>query len=570
MGELKLTEVSGTAVRLFQNAQPEAALEWFQRAAKLAQKFADWQHLREAWDSIPETQRRSSMDWACAYARVLAACEEADALLVWTEITIPLFPNDSRVDLLLEKSYALLMLRRFSDVCAILEPLVGLQGNALVMQQKRLLWAKSQLHLDWSLELVQLRAVLFDWQNNQIPQGVHVTGWAIGLAFIDAGSCCYQELRDTDARACWRDALPLVQHDAYSAAWCHYNFGISYLRELQLENAEHHLRFAHQLVLDHKKIKSLQTLTLRGLAALYRVHGEWDLALQNYHDAFKKASDDADRGQALLGLGRNLRLSQRPLEAKQPLYQFLGLNIKNPSEAHLELAAVYLRLGDVIEAKRCLAQITMVFGADRDLLRILNAEIARLEGNPNEVQQQLEGLSMTSRLAREEATQFPELWLFCKLLFMPVPEILPLLGRTQVRVFACGVLRVLVNGRDISINPKAKHAQLLVRLLETPQRSESIERLIDTLYDDMPNKKNKDNLDKLMLELHDRLGYKGSVQKRKGQLLLDPNAIWWYDATEVRNRRRKANAFLEGVYSDWVQEIEHELLALEPYQSVLN
>lgn len=481
---------------------------------------------------LPEGWFRADTQAAELYAQALCRVREPEAL--WGFCRGFASPTPA---LELYHAWALLRLGRAEEALGRLEAL-----EAEGLGEKGLYWR--------TRAEVLARLGLPGWEEAFARAKQHLTREALGRCLIDEGGYLYAVGRAPAARTRWSEALAHLRNDPYYLAWAHYNLGISAL-DTPAE-AEAHLLEAEQLS-RKPAARAIRARALCGLGAARRILGEWPRALACYDEALRAAREDDDRQQALWGLGHTSRLSGRPAEALGYFQQALGLEVASSGWLYADVAATRLLLGDEEGAREAVGRATHLKERGRFLVAVVRAELARRRGEAVG----LEGFRLPSLWSREEALCFPEL--FARL--APAGPVLEPRTRARVEVWAAGLLRVKVNGRPVPLKPTGRPAELLAFLLEG-EGEQSMDALLEALYPQAPatpegRRQAYKSLWENVAKLRRALGWPQSVRSEGGSLRLDPEAHWVYDMDDPAARAKKL--FLEGIYSNWVEERRQQL-----------
>lgn len=458
------------------------------------------------------------------YLQTLCRARQPQKILLWLE------GNSVDQPLRLYQGWALVRLERYTEALEVLHTIEG------------------QTDMDWGVYFRSKGEALFylgrdDWQGVLEQSRPYLDGAALGRMLLDLGGFLNESGQRPAARVRWAEALAYLQHDPYYLAWAHNSLGYSLIND-QPQQAEQHLLDAVRIS-QKQGAKTFGCKALSGLAAFRRGLGEWERALQGYQQAHKAPGDALDKQLALWGYAHTLRLMGRLEQALGKLTEAVKLN---PAEAWMfaDIAAAQLMLGEVELAKRSLEQSQNWrerSGRLEIVRRVIRAEMARLGGDSKAAREHLEGLQPQHLWVREELNCFPQLK---QLLGQPEPT------HTQqyrVQVQTYGMLEVWVNGRAVPINPTGKVGELLVFLM-LHGNAASLERLTDRLSrDDIKNKRKA--LWELVNLLRLALGWRESVQSRRGGYVLDPKAEWVVlEEPQPLNSRE----LMEGHYSDWILE----------------
>ncbi|WP_102127948.1 DNA-binding protein [Deinococcus planocerae] len=352
------------------------------------------------------------------------------------------------------------------------------------------------------------------------------------------------------ARETWREALAGFEGDVFHQAWLRYNLGVSAFRDGAPE-AEHH--FLALMALSRRaEAKRFASRAWCGLGAFRRLHGEWSRAEYAYHRALHEAGGDCDdEVEARWGMGHLRRLQGLPEVALEEFGRGRARGGERARWLHVDEACAHAQAGHPAQAFQALAQGGDALGAHAGQVAVVRAELARQSGRGDEARLHLRDVEQRGTWVREERTCFPAL--FTLLEEAGVVAAVTETRCTCVEVRAGGVLQVLVNGRAVPLAPTGRAAELLVALLELDGGA-SVEALTGWLYPG-PGTRTRpaaQRLSALTRELREVLGWRESVQARRGAYQLDPATEWVYDVANARQQAAPLPAFMTGVYSDWV------------------
>jgi tetratricopeptide (TPR) repeat protein len=529
--------------------------ERFDDAAKIVSNWIprirsseDWATLVDLLECIPTAQLLSSVPLALAYSEALAKTTKNDELLKFTAHALKVFP-DEQGSFLLVRSAGFFAQNDFRHVLLALETalpyLLGeSRGRALAR--------------------MGLTLFLLDrpWEHYFLEAKEFLSGRSWGLVCLNFGHCLQNCQRPQEARAIWLEALSLLKGDSFSLVWLRYNLGISYLRDLDLPEAE------RQFLEGQRLSKNLKTLSMQadiqiGLAGVRRACGEWVRAEFSYREAIRLANDSYDRVTALIGLARTLLFAGRATEAIEALELGVTKDDLNNPDFHMARALVLLKLGDTVRARRALEAMTVpVVGTNQWLESLCRAELARREGRPEEAVQILTGLPTHTLHAREEVRSWTALFELLRAAGQPVPVPLEYPTGLTVVVRACGSVQVSVNGRAVTLAPAGRLAELLVFLLEFDGTA-TLEAINTAFFpgavDRAAQRRANKAVWKLIETLRHALGWNSSLIALGGAYQLDPNVTWQYDVAALRERGGTSKKFLEGVYSEWALEVGRSL-----------
>lgn len=410
-------------------------------------------------------------------------------------------------------------------------------------------------NMDWSIFYRSKGEALFwtgdpGWLEVFDSSRAYLQGNSLGRMLLDRGWFLNHRGQRPAALVSWAEPLAYLERDPYYLAWAHHSLGSALLHD-QSHRAEQHLLEAYR-VSRKEAAKEFRARALVGLGAVRRSLGEWERALDSYRQAFKEAGDTQDRLLALWGWGHTLRLMGRVEQAFSKLIQAWELKPEEWLEA--DLAAVRLMLGEQKSVGESLPRLKGQLQAEKlgergqVVLRVVEAELSRLQGCERRAQTILAGLNLQSLWVREELHCFPALAAQAGLQSRPKPY------RVEVQPF--GRLEVRVNGRPVPIPAVSKAGELLVFLLVNGKKA-SLELLLDRLADPT-NKNRRKALWEIIDKLRRALGWKDSVQSCGGVYTLDPRAEWVCDLEPTHypfpTTDDLSQTFMPGYYSEWVEE----------------
>jgi tetratricopeptide (TPR) repeat protein len=378
-----------------------------------------------------------------------------------------------------------------------------------------------------------------------------LVGRALGICQMEYGSWCFFSHQLNQAQNEYSQAYALLKHDPHYAAWIKYNLGLVTL-ELNLPEAEQHFYVVQDLS-QHNEAKTFRSRAWSGIGAVRRSQGQWSRAIFAYQKGIELSLELDDRLAAYCGLAQTYRCAGELNQALETLYIALDLDMNtNRDKIHVLLAATHLQRQQHQEAHVYLQKLENLkpHGETGLRLQILNAEILRHQKKTKAAIVTLKKIPPERLCVREEQHCFPELFAIAALQWQP--KTLPKNTNLTIQVRALGVLEVQVNQQRVRIKPTSKMAELLILLLEHGGHTSS-EVLCEALY---PKQKNfrlaTQALWALSKQLREALGWENSLEPRgKAYALEQNNTNWDYDAAKTTNKTR----LLEGIYSNWVQEI---------------
>ena len=460
------------------------------------------------------------------YAALLCRSRKTQPLLQYLDSVAAPTP-----ELQLYRAWALL---RLGESKAALELLESIKGTS--QPDQGLFWRTKAEAL--------YRQGYADWQTAFLKARNHLSGSALGRSLLDEGSFLFYSGQQAAARVVWSESLAHLRGDIYYLAWVRYNLGTALIKDRPQEAETH---FLEAVRLSGKQVaQEFRARALCGLASVRRSFGEWERALYSYLEASQIPGDPDDHQQALWGYAHTLRLLGRVEEA---LAQLIVAHQIEPSPSanwlYADLAAAKLMLEDIAGAKESLARATRLGERGSIISHVARAVILHRGGEFAAAQTLLAGLDPQNLWVREELHCFPELKAYFAL-----PES-PIQRQRWVEVNPFGLLEVRVNGRPVPISPTGRPGELLVLLLENG-KSAGLEGLLDRLFDQSKGKaKDRKALWATVQKLRQALGWKQSVQLKRGIYQLDPSTQWHYHGKPTPEDNSE---FLPGHFSNWVQE----------------
>ncbi len=510
---------------LDRNHLPEA-LNVLQSAADNIRQARDWRVLRQIWEQ-PQQQGGKvftvepiafleQTPWRILIGRILAGCQDEIELERWLKSCLEQ-SGELEPELQVLEGFVLICAGRYLETKASLYAVLPkLNGYWLGLAHQRLLWASHRLHEPWEHHLLEAQS--------------HLQGHPLGLALLNATTCLYSEHRTQKAKDLALEALAYLKEDTYHTAWINYQIGLNLLRECD-PLAEHY--FLQSLAETFKSEgKPLRAKALAGVAAFRRFQGEWYIALEFYRRAQKAAieiNDSLEQYQILLNLARTHRLAGRSLEAKQLLEETLKKNPNNPSDFWLELAAAYLKLEQNKQATHSLNQVTRVFGADVHLKSILEAELIRQEKLETQALEKLLELPLETRVVREEAAQFPALFILLGQKGLRV-QVLSYPEQFVIRFVKHPKPQIFINGRQLAKVGDSQQIKALQYLLNAQNTRVTANELAYAILveEKILNVESSfgELMSKVIAKLRQTLEYPESIRSDGYEFWLDPEAIW--------------------------------------------
>ncbi len=527
----------------------EPATRTLQAALRLGRSVKEFDELRKLLQQSEHLQWLESEVVSRMHADVLLRALQFDQARVMIETR--LFSSlDSRVLAL----HALILLRCQSPAAALAKAELALRSDA----SSGLAWrVKAEAVLELGLP---------NWNETFGRATSLLAGRAKGLCLIEWGRGLEANAEHGAARSRWAQALPSFDDDAHYRALITHNLGLSCARDLRLEEAEAHfsalLKFSK-----HPDAKAFESRAWCGFGLARRVARELTRAADAYQRATRLLSDhDPNAIQAWRGWGHTLRLMGRPSQALEKLQRALDVQeqLGQIPWVRVDLAAALLAEGAQTEAVEILPDVHKLRGEDLDRYRIVQAEVARLDGNANLALEHCAELRWQSLWVREELEVFPALRTLLQAMNQPVSQRMPLNPGLKVEVFARGSLRIKVNGRPIHLEPTSRAGQVLVLLLHY-RHERTIEELLEDFFPDTPQyleRGRRKKVSRAVVDLRRALGAEDSVQERNGSYRLSDEWQWVLDIREALDKGEMIGAVMVGVDSDWVGVIkakfEHE------------
>lgn len=546
--------------------RPEAALKVLIEAQKFSLPVTQAPAWLELWNQLPSTLLTANIKTATAYTIALARADLDVQLLEFTTTVLEHFPEPELAILRSERAWALTCQGRLEEALLELQQaLERLEGTERGRALRRLIWVRQRLGLSWTEFIPEAQSLL--------------VGLSLGVFFLDVGNCFLFEMRFVEAREVWLDALGLLQPDPILHSRCHTQIGNAFLAEC-LPEAEYHFLKASEIAGNARHnsprymlVKAAQCNAWVGLGMWHCIQGQYRRAENAFAKGLCSALTSHDRVKSRLGLARLQRIQRNHSLALETLSEILAEPSHLHQEMYLERAANFALMHRIEDTTRALTKITGVTSMGlQNLERIVRAEIFRLSKQEKMALGQLEGLELNTRVTREEAMVFQELFSWYQKQGNAIPTTLVQQPKTSIRVLACGALRIEINQQVLPLDPSAKTGLALVALLEQPGYAIGAERLSEMLWERNENDARN---------LRERLLLVGDVIRNLRELLRDPKIIrtakntyhldleidWHYDAAQVRAGKGKCKVFLEGVYLDWVIETTRELQNIQLEQN---
>jgi tetratricopeptide (TPR) repeat protein len=486
----------------------------------------------------------SSVEVAQTYTLALAEAREATALFEFVQRFQSRFEFQFVPPIMVAYSWALIQRGDIKQAHELLTKLVqrsDLNSQTMCLAWQRLMLAQHFMGRNWQEARDQYR------------QGQQSRNYALGLLL--EGFILHKNQVFKEARLCYREALSYFRQDTFHYARIHYNLGITDLLECH-HDCTRHFTIAFT---ESKKSQGQQFLSvaLTGLGAAYCFRGNWQAAETAYLRAIEVATEHRDYRQAYLNLARTYRLQHRTHEALETLIFAAAYLPDDIHEVQLERAAAYLLEDNSDFAEKNL-QAIRVGGADIWLAQILKAELERQAGNIKAMLEALYGIPLQSRLAREEARVFPELFSTAAKLGMESPEPLPETKNICIKAKVVGVLEVLADEQPIELDAVCLGAQVLVYLIEH-QHSCTTEELVNAIWFDLPRDKyhsKRRQVWQAVQRLNKIMPIDEAVETSKsGVYRLSKHLEWQTDLAP----HQQVKAYLTGMHSHWIDKKRRQL-----------
>jgi tetratricopeptide (TPR) repeat protein len=470
---------------LFSNLQPTLEIliqeqRWdelatiFENCQLKVSKQQDWKDCLAELDKIPASILETHSTLVVVYARALINNILEPETLEFIEKVLPALPPTQKDLMWVEYALALANTgqerKAFDGLTAVLP---RLEGIALGVALRRLGRCACVLQLEWKSYFSQSLIIFAE----------HKRMW--GITRFEEG-CCYNREKDyNQAQFLFLEALTNFHNDSHSTTWIYYTLGITVMKNGDFIQSGKYLTTAVRLS-EHKDAAKLIGTAFLGLASLRRIKGEWVRAEQVYQDALKCATENWDRQRLEIGYLKCLRL-RGDLEEAHKRAAAACQEFPNSDALRVAKAAV-------LAVKRCWKQaqteleglnLLRLEDSDQSLYALVRGELCRHAGDLVGMQAALEGINLDALQVREEIRAFPQL--FAELgrihhrLFTPL-EVIPL----TVEVMAEGTVQVRVSQEPIALPAKGRAAQLLIWLLEQPNKSGTMKDMIEELFEDEP------------------------------------------------------------------------------------
>lgn len=548
MAFISVKDAAQTISHLLLHQQTEHAIEIALRAAQSVRKSQHWAELRSMLElHFSDKERLIHASLAPLYARTLVGCYDLDQLERFLEKVLPIHTATTRAKLVVEQSFLLYVKTKFTEAQEQLEKALPLlQGIDRGIALARLGMSRSMLNLsDWQAPFVEMRSYL--------------TGRTLGIQLLNEAACYTQAGQTQKAMTILYEALPHLKVDTFHFANLHTSLGLTLLRTCQ-PNAITHFEKAESMTrgVNYRK---LHAHIIKCMAAYYRIRGQWSRATLLYQRCIKVATkaaslDLAARDEALLNLGRTLRLQGKPVEALEILQEDLNNYPHGQSGVLTERAAAYLQMGLLENAKSCLHLADAPKGEDAHLKSILEAEFHRLTSNNTAMLKALQTVPMTEKLAREEAGIWTALFTKARELGANTPEPLFEIERHEIHLENLGVQQVLHNGKAVKLPPKAHE---LLAFLSWHDGSSKIQDCIENLYNvgRTGQRQYQDRFEHVLQNLRAAFSIPNVVTRQHNALQLSTEIIWQDDAKHYLNGINIPwrGIYLAGIHNNWIDEI---------------
>ena len=545
---ISIKDTTQTISQLLLQQRTGQAVEIAVRASNSVRKSQHWTELCTMLKlHFTDEQRLHHVLLAPLYARTLVGSYQLDHLETFLEKALTIHTLETRAKLVVEQSFLLYVKTQFAQAQEQLETAVPLlAGIDLGIALARLGMCRSMLGLS-------------DWQEPFVEMRTYLIGRSLGVQLVNE-SACYTRLGQSEkAIAILYEALPHLKLDNYQSANLHTSLGLTLMRSCKLE-AMTHFEKAERMTRG-ANYRKLHAHIIKCMAEYYQMRGEWSRAILLYQRCIKVASkptsqDFAARDEALLNLGRTLRLQGKPTEALEILQDNLEFYPHGLSGVLIERAAAFLQAGMHSNAQNCLSQADTPKADDADLKHILLAELHRLNGNTEAMLEALKAVPMTERLSREEAGIWSALFTTAQELGATIPEPLFRVIRNEIHLENLGSQRVLHNGQAIKLAPKAHE---LLAFLSWNNGSSEIQDCIQNLYNvglaELPQY--KDRFERVLEKLRASFSIPNVVMRQRNTLSLSTEIIWQDDAKNYLAGMDTPwrGGYLAGIHNNWIDEV---------------
>ena len=518
------------------NNQPMMLLT-LQQTIQASSSYQELQDLAGLIGAIPQPWWQQSVTWARLGARILCQAGNPQALSNFLQ---PLKMPELEV-------YQVWVLQQNNQVSLALVQAKTIFESDLPEFERGLYWR------------IQAN-VLFEshqsgWLEAFSNARRYLSGLSLGRALIDEGHCLEMQNEHLEARVCWEQALALLEHDPWHAVRLHYNLGLSCARDRSAEAEQHFLHL--ERLTNRAEVQDFKSRAWAGLGLARRALGEYDRAVFAYEQAILFGGTKDDQRQAHRGLGHTWRLKKQFSSA---LKEFEKARLSSPEATwlYVDSAATHLQRGDLRQTKVALSKTGELHGERLERATIIQAEIARLEGDASAAILGLKQIKMQSLWAREEAMCFPELFALGKIMKLELPKPIAT-PKTRVDVHVLGAMQVLVNGRRVPIKPTSRVAEVLALLLYHNKHM-ALDQMLEALYKSTQATRNKDRktLWVIVKQLRICLGWQESVLSLGSAYALCEQTEWVIHPNNL-TRVSTAQRYLDGIHSDWALEVNQEL-----------
>ncbi len=547
MAFISVKDAAQTISQLLLHQQTDQAIEIALQASNSVRKSQHWSELCSILElHFTDKQRLNHILLAPLYARTLVGSYELERLETFLEKALTIHRLEARAKLIVEQSFLLYVQAKFLSAQEKLEAVLPfLYGVDLGIGLARLGMIRVKLNGDWKTPFLEMRNYL--------------NGRMLGIQLVNEAACYTQIGQAEKATTLLYEALPHLKEDIFNLANLHTSIGLALLRSCHWDSITH-FDTAERMTRG-ANYRKLHAHIIKCIAAYYRMRGEWSRAILLYQRCIKVASkptsqDFAARDEARLNLGRTLRLQGKPTEALEILQDNLEAYPHGLSGVLIERAAAFLQSGMHSNARDCLQLADNPKAEDADLKHILNAELHRLNNNSKAMFETLKAVPMTERLAREEAAIWSALFRSAKELGATIPEPLFQVVRNEIHLENLGSQRVLHNGLEIKLAPKANE---LLAFLSWHNGSSEIQDCIQNLYnvglDELPNYKNR--FERVLEKLRASFSIPNVVIRNRNTLLLSAEIIWQDDAKNYLAGMDTPwrGGYLAGIHNNWIDEI---------------
>jgi hypothetical protein len=193
------------------------------RAAYDARSLEAFAELRETIELlIPENLLIEDVKIAVAYTRSLAGSGDTPGLLQFLKRAAPHFPKTDRASLDLYLASALHRTghsdQALRTLTSVLTCLQDVERGLAFAYLGVILYALH--HPKWTVPFRKMRQ--------------HLQGRTLGMHLVNEGNCWFLQRDHVRSNACYREAIPLLEHDHVNQAMARFNLGMNLLRDCDL------------------------------------------------------------------------------------------------------------------------------------------------------------------------------------------------------------------------------------------------------------------------------------------------------------------------------------------------